>query len=968
MRDQTSEHDEQALLLAAQRGREDAVERLIIRHQAEVLRTAFLLTDSRAGAIRLAEEAVERAISELRKTDPERPARSWLIVVLATEFLASEPGGYRLPDAQPGDPGAHRFNVDTERSRLRATLALIDESARVAVVLRDFNHLPAEDVARAIRQNVAETDQLTERARERLRSAFDEREPKTVAMALNEAAVDAPRADLWPRVEATVGEILERERFRSRALTFGAIGVVLALLAGVGGLLVFGALAGDEGPEIRAAAAAPTAIPIPTALPMQVTTPTPAPTIEPEPAYMPPADVPDRLIRASELLDGRDRTIAHDPLTGVVTEIAMGPPAGISPDGSQIYFVDDRQDGDAIARNLVAVSTETSEVEWSAEVARLPVAEVEDAIFAFTTARGRVYVAMNDPEERPGRVLVAIFGQADGVKRGTWEFATQVEILPAAIDVFMYTVPDETAMIIVFRQREAGTAHVMRISLDVPDLIQRGTTPEPPGFPFADAIVTPDGQGLYVAPRSGTRDQAAVRFLDFEELSVTRVGLPFEPVQTGNGQAVLVETVPSHDGRSLYVISPYDRQVAVIDLVRRRLERVIPLEMPGIDVIPPGDLPLPSIEHAYRPGVAVISPDGRYLYAAGTAHLGDGAVATSVWKIDTTTWTVTAQWAPRNLAAIRSIDVSASGDVLYVYTAASGVERDSERRVGRLYIFDAETGTPILAPADTLPSFAVTGTLARMYLNTYGMSPSVDGVAPGVNHDYTSLPLAEISINPPFADPGSPVTITATFIDPASGELLSGLAPHVRYHASSTVTVGLANRMSEQIIILEKERYGVFSARATVGEPAVWDARLMVSAPDGTTWERKFDGAFSSQAIFPGTDGRLYVIESASPASQPVAGQPAEVVVQVVELETGKQIPPGVELRGGMPVELTLTLGPYSATDAGAATLFRSGHGVYSGFITFPEPGRQLPIVSYIARETLLFGTRVGPIDVRPAE
>lgn len=966
MRDQTSEHDEQAVLLAAQRGEDDAVERLIDRHQAELLRSAFLLTDSRAGATRLAEGAIERAIPNLRRVDPEQPARTWLLLALASEFLAREPDAYRLVEAQPGDPSASRFNVDTERSRLRAALGLLDRPARVAVILRDFNRLPAEDVAGAVGSNAEEVDRLTERARERLNTTLTDRGQMTVAMALSEAAVDAPRADIWPRVEGTVVEILERERFRSRALTFGAIGVVLALLAGVGGLLVFGALSGEDGPE-TSAALVPATVPIPTALPMLVTTPTPPLAAAPEPAYVPPADVPDRLIRASELLDGRDRTIAHDPLTGAVTEIAMGPPAGISPDGAQLYFVDDRPEGDVIARSLVAVSTETLEVEWTAEVARLPANEAESAIFAFTAARGRVYVALNDPDNRPGRILVAIFGQRDGVRRGAWEFATQVDIHPATLDVFMYTVPDQTAMIFVFRQRESGTAHVMRISLGVPDLIQRGTTPEPPGFPFADAIVTPDGQGLYVAPRSGSRGQAAVRFLDFEELSVTRLGLPFEPVETGDGSALLIETVPSHDGRSLYVLSPYSRQLAVIDLVRRRLDRVIPLEMPGINVVPPGDLPLPTIEHAYRPGLAVISPDGRYLYAAGTAHLGDGAVATSVWKIDTSTWTVTDQWAPRNLAAIRTINISAGGDILYVYTAASGVERDSERRVGRLHIFDAETGEPILAPADTLPSFAVAGTLARLYLNAYGISPSVDGDAPGVNRDFTSLPLARISINPPFADPGSPVTITATFVDPASGEPLSAPAPHGRFTAASTVAVGLANRTSQQIIILENEGHGVYSARVTVGEPAVWDARLMVSAPDGTSWERTFQDALSSQAIFPGTDGRSYVMVSPTPPAGPVAGQPAEVIVRVVDLETGRPIPADVELRGGMPVELTLTHGPYSPTDAGTATLYFSGHGVYSGFVTFPEPGRQLPIISFVARETLLFGTRVGPIDVRPA-
>jgi len=73
-----SRMSEAALVRAAQRGSEAAVEELFARHWSSAYRAAFLITGDRAGAEDIAQEAFLAALRALPSFDVRRPLRPWL--------------------------------------------------------------------------------------------------------------------------------------------------------------------------------------------------------------------------------------------------------------------------------------------------------------------------------------------------------------------------------------------------------------------------------------------------------------------------------------------------------------------------------------------------------------------------------------------------------------------------------------------------------------------------------------------------------------------------------------------------------------------------------------------------------------------------------------------------------------------------------------------------------------------------
>jgi RNA polymerase sigma-70 factor, ECF subfamily len=67
-----------ALVRAAQRGSERAVEELFARHWDDAYRTAFLIAHDRAAAEDIAQEAFLAALRALPRFDRRRPLRPWL--------------------------------------------------------------------------------------------------------------------------------------------------------------------------------------------------------------------------------------------------------------------------------------------------------------------------------------------------------------------------------------------------------------------------------------------------------------------------------------------------------------------------------------------------------------------------------------------------------------------------------------------------------------------------------------------------------------------------------------------------------------------------------------------------------------------------------------------------------------------------------------------------------------------------
>src|SRR4051794_22693251 len=126
-----------ALVRAAQRGSERAVEELFTRHWPDAYRTALLIAHDRAAAEDIAQEAFLATLRALPRFDRGRPLRPWLhriVVNRAIDWararrlrLQVDLEGVPEPAAPPADPGL---------GEIGAALARLSPEHRAVVVMR----------------------------------------------------------------------------------------------------------------------------------------------------------------------------------------------------------------------------------------------------------------------------------------------------------------------------------------------------------------------------------------------------------------------------------------------------------------------------------------------------------------------------------------------------------------------------------------------------------------------------------------------------------------------------------------------------------------------------------------------------------------------------------------------------------------------------------------------------------------
>jgi len=147
---------EAALVRAARRGSEAAVEELFDRHWDAAYRAALLITGDRAAAEDIAQESFLAALRALPRFDIRRPLRPWLhriVVNRAIDWararaLRAEVGGEAMLATAPGAgepraPGA----IDED---LVAALSRLGVEQRAVVVMRYLLDLTPGEIARAL--------------------------------------------------------------------------------------------------------------------------------------------------------------------------------------------------------------------------------------------------------------------------------------------------------------------------------------------------------------------------------------------------------------------------------------------------------------------------------------------------------------------------------------------------------------------------------------------------------------------------------------------------------------------------------------------------------------------------------------------------------------------------------------------------------------------------------------------------
>lgn len=152
-----SRRRERALIRAAQRGSEEALEELFRAHWRQAHRAAYLVIHDSAAAEDVAQEAFIAAIRSLDRFDRSRPFGPWLHRIVVNRAIdwsrartaRREAGGDALAAAEAlTDVSETNLEVDSER--LLAALAGLAPEHRAVVVLRYLLEYTPGEIAKLL--------------------------------------------------------------------------------------------------------------------------------------------------------------------------------------------------------------------------------------------------------------------------------------------------------------------------------------------------------------------------------------------------------------------------------------------------------------------------------------------------------------------------------------------------------------------------------------------------------------------------------------------------------------------------------------------------------------------------------------------------------------------------------------------------------------------------------------------------
>jgi RNA polymerase sigma-70 factor (ECF subfamily) len=142
-----------ALVRAAQRGSQDAVEELFTRHWRGAYRAALLVTGDRTAAEDIAQESFLAALRALPRFDLRRPLRPWLHRIVVNRAIdwsrarahRAEVAADAAPDAARADDEPGAFGED-----IMAALLRLAPEQRAVIVLRYVLDFTPGEIATAL--------------------------------------------------------------------------------------------------------------------------------------------------------------------------------------------------------------------------------------------------------------------------------------------------------------------------------------------------------------------------------------------------------------------------------------------------------------------------------------------------------------------------------------------------------------------------------------------------------------------------------------------------------------------------------------------------------------------------------------------------------------------------------------------------------------------------------------------------
>jgi hypothetical protein len=383
------------------------------------------------------------------------------------------------------------------------------------------------------------------------------------------------------------------------------------------------------------------------------------------------AAVPDTLLMVQwpppsrsprQLLTGR-RVAALEPTSLTPRPLVDGAQQPlVSPDGRELYFVRYQDMGDVVRGDLVALTSDSLAPRWTANVATLPAAEVDQpngmslANVAIAATADSVYVARLSGSSAPLEIIV--LDRPDGAEHSRWHLdlggpAASVNLFADADSGFLDVLAIEPGG---FGPTSGPRLTVVRLQLADGSEVARNRPQQPPdagGFVWS-GIPSPGGRALYKLSPYEDQATTTVEFLDLASGSVER--LDVEMAIPRNIQFAPREWGASPDGTRLYVLSPLSGELAIIDLVQRRVLQKVSLGVPAPTPVAASSLMdlwtnlrgllMGSEAQAKVPFSErlEVSPDGRRLYGVAARSDRNGVRGDGIWVIDALQWRVAAHW------------------------------------------------------------------------------------------------------------------------------------------------------------------------------------------------------------------------------------------------------------------------------------------------------------------------------------
>ncbi len=692
--------DHRDLISSFQPGDLSASERIVRVYQNEMVRTAFLLTGSPEGAVLLARDTFLNYFRLLVRGDASDDPRLGLIQQIGQRFMIGADDESENGDRSEGllsgtitlAVDQQRYRVEDDRSRVISLLDLLDRSTRLGIVLREFNALEEEEVCQILDEVPFALRQRLHPTRDRIRDAAGVGSDYSVRELLVNSATAAPRPDLWPEVLGPLEDFYAEEDERRQRLTYLAAGLVglLLLLAGLWlfDLLPFG---GGDGAAAIAPTAGPTATP--TATPEATITPTPIPALSS--FAIPQGDVPGKflmLVNENANTSGRNEFGLFDVDGADYTPLSsVGNPIP-SPDGRLLIgFAVDGVGTIASKSHLVALDSATGELVWESESL--------DAGYSYIVTENRIFLVTGDAsvsgEQQQLARELREYDLATGERTREWpNLIPSLQTGTGTItQVVLFASPDGGRLFIALEESGNDTSNVSTIKLasySLPEMVlESSSSPSdsavsrqfPPSFSFYDAHATPDGRFIYRVDI----DKEIVQFRSSDSSEDLDLPIPFAQKRELDED---IDWITSNDGRYLYVLAMRRAEVAIVDLLARRVERIFALDFTD-ELSSEQDLFRSRMIEGVRPETIIrLSSDGRSLYLATTfdgSNTSGSIRKTFLWTADLSTWTVTrVQEIPDLILGLTDLN----GRLIMTVASQSGDLGESNR----ILVADAATG------------------------------------------------------------------------------------------------------------------------------------------------------------------------------------------------------------------------------------------------------------------------------------